>query len=255
MNVRRMLLGVVGAAGVLLILLALLLWFVYASIDSVVQTALETHGSRLTGTSVRLDDVDISPQSGEGTLRGLRIENPAGFSRGDAIRFGEVRLRIDVSTLVKDTLVIEEVRIDAPHVNYEVKPPGRSNIDVIRESLERHGGKGAQAGKAKTPAQTPAPPAARRLVVRKFSFENGSVAADARALGGKQFEAKLPALRLSNLGGSAGAPADEVGKTVLVAFTRAVAKSMASRGLGKLLEGNLGGAGEAAQGLLDRLAE
>ena len=252
MNVRRILLGVVGAVGVLLILFALLLWFVYASLDSVVQTALETHGSRLTGTRVRVDDVDISPQKGEGTLRGLRIENPAGFSRGDAIRFGEVRLRIDVTTLVKDPLVIEEVRIDAPHVSYELKPPGRSNIDVIRESLERHAPKQAEAG---SPETAPRPQAVRRLAVRSFTFENGSVAGDARALGGKRFEAELPALRLSDLGGSEGAPGDEVGKTVLVAFTRGVAKSMASRGLGKLLDEKLGGAGEAAKGLLDRLAE
>ena len=104
MNVRRILVGLTGAAGVLLILLALFLWFVYASLDSIVQTALETHGSRLTGTRVVVEDVDISPQSGEGTLRGLRIENPVGFSGSDAIRFGEVTLRIDVSTLVQDPL-------------------------------------------------------------------------------------------------------------------------------------------------------
>jgi len=261
MKVRRILVGLLGAAGVLLILLALLLWFVYASLDSIVQTALETHGSRLTGTRVVVDDVDISPQSGEGTLRGLRIENPSGFSRGDAIRFAEVRLRIDVSTLMKDPLVIDEVRIEAPYANYEVKPPGKSNIDVIRENLERALPKGAKgveeappAGETSPPAQAPEAPV-RRLVIRKFSFENGSVSADARALGGKQFETTLPPLRLSNLGGKQGAPADEVGQTVLVAFTRGVARSVAAKGLGKLLEEKLGGAGEAAKGLLDRLAE
>jgi uncharacterized protein involved in outer membrane biogenesis len=255
MNVRRILVGLLGAAGVLLIVLALLLWFVHASLDSIVQTALETHGSRLTGTRVVVEDVDISPQSGEGTLRGLRIENPSGFSRGDAIRFGEVRLRIDASTLMKDPLVIDEVRIEAPYANYEVKPPGKANIDVIRENLERAIPKGAKqappAGEA-----APAPEAsAHRLVIRKFSFENGSVSADARALGGKQFDTTLPPLRLSNLGGEQGTPADEVGQTVLVAFTRGVARSVAAKGLGKLLEEKLGGTGEAAKGLLDRLAE
>jgi hypothetical protein len=252
--VRRILVWLAGAVGVLLILLALLLWFVHASLDSLVQTALETHGARLTGTRVVVEDVDISPQSGEGTLRGVRIENPAGFSRADAIRFDEVTLRIDVSTLVQDPLVIDEVRIDAPHANYEVKPPGKANIDVIRENLERALPKGAKALPAGETAPPPEAPV-RRLVIRKFSFENGSVAADARALGGKQFDATLPPVRLSNVGGEQGKPGDEVAQTVLVAFTRAVARSVASQELGKLLEKKLGSAGEAAKGLLDRLAE
>ncbi len=236
----------------LLILLALLLWLVNVSLDSLVQTALETHGARLTGSRVVVEDVDISPQSGKGTLRGVRIVNPAGYSRADAIRFGEVSLRIDVSTLVQDPLVIEEIRIDAPHANYEVKPPGKSNIDVIRENIERALPKGTTPGAETAPA--PGAPV-RRLVIRKLSFENGSVAGDARALGGKQFEATLPPVRLSNVGGGQGKPGDEVGQTVLVAFTRAVARSVASQELGKLLEKELGGAGEAAKRLLDGLAE
>ena len=247
---RRILVWLTGAVGVLLVLLALLLWLVHASLDSMVQAALETHGSRLAGARVVVDDVDISPQSGEGRLRGLRIENPPGFSRADAIRFGEVTLRIDVSTLLQDPLVIDEVRIDAPYANLELKPPGKSNIDVIRANLERAapGAKGAEAA--------PAPPSpVRRILIRKLSFEDGSVAADARAVGGKQYDATLPAVRLSDVGGPQGAPGDEVGQTVLVAFTRAVARSAARQGLGKLLEDELGGAGEAAKGLLDRLAE
>jgi hypothetical protein len=254
-NVRRILLWLTGAVGVLMILLALLLWLVYASLDSMVQSALETHGSRLAGARVVVDDVDISPQSGEGTLRGLRIENPPGFSRADAIRFGEVTLRIDVSTLVQDPLVIDEIRIDAPYANVEVKPPGKSNIDAIRENLERAAPKGAK-GAPPGGEAAPAPPGAvRRIVIRKFSFEDGSVAADARAVGGKQYDADLPALRLSNVGGPQGAPGDEVGQTVLVAFTRAVARAAARQGLGKLLQDQLGEAGDAAKGLLDRLAE
>jgi hypothetical protein len=259
MNVRRILVGLLGLAGVLLMLFAVFLWFVYASLDSLVEDALEAHGSRLTGTTVQVEDVDISPQSGQGIVRGLRIENPPGFSRSDAIRFGEVELRIDVSTLMSDPLVIEVVRIEAPHVSYEVKPPGKSNLDVIRANLERGTGGSAGAAKPKTgPGAAPgadAPPV-RRLLIREFRFEDGSVVADARALGGKRFEAEIPPLRLSNLGGEQGAPGDEVGKTVLVAFTRGVAKTVASRGLGKVLEEKLGGsAGEAARGLLDRLAD
>lgn len=260
MNARRILVGLLGLAGVLMILLALFLYFVYASLDSVVESALETHGSRLVGARVQVEDVDISPQSGQGIVRGLRIENPPGFSRGDAIRFGEVELRIDPSTLMSDPLVIEVVRIEAPHVSYEVKPPGKSNIDVIRASLGRQAGSGAGAAKpAETGQGAPAPadaPPVRRLVIREFRFEEGSVVADARALGGERSEAEIPPLRLSDLGGEKGAPGDEVGKTVLVAFTRGVAKTVASKGLGKLLEQKLGGgAGEAAKGLLDGRAE
>lgn len=252
----RILLGVLGAVGALLILFALLLWFVRASLDSLVQSAIETHGSQLAGARVRVDDVDLSLGSGEGTLRGLRIENPEGFSRKDAIRFDEIRLRIDVRTLREGPVVIEEIRIDAPYVNYEVKPPGKSNIDVIRANLDRH--RPAAAETAEAEGEEPAPQIAvpgPRFVVREFVFENGQVEADARALGGKQFDAELLPLRLENVGGKAGAPADEIGKTLLVAFTRSVGKSLASESLGKLLEEKLGSAGGVAQDALKKLTE
>ena len=47
---RRILVWLAGVVGVLLILLALFLWFVHASLDSLVQTALEIGHDLITDT-------------------------------------------------------------------------------------------------------------------------------------------------------------------------------------------------------------
>ena len=89
-----------GAAVVIVLLGAL--WLLYSSLDFVVKEAIEKYGSQATGTSVRVASVSISLTSGRGTLRGVRIANPPGFSSGDAFAFGEVTLEIDVGTVTDD---------------------------------------------------------------------------------------------------------------------------------------------------------
>ncbi len=78
--------GVVGVGAYVLL----------SSLDSVVKTAVEQIGSDATGTKVTLNEVEISPTSGYGALRGFRMTNPQGFAEGDAFKFDEISLTIDV---------------------------------------------------------------------------------------------------------------------------------------------------------------
>ena len=83
-----------------------------------------------------------SATSGEGVLRGLKMGNPKGFKSDSAFRLGEVRVRIDIDSLGRDTVVIKEVVITAPEITYELWPNG-SNIDAIRRNVESTMGAGA----------------------------------------------------------------------------------------------------------------
>jgi len=52
-----------------------------SSIDSVVKAAVEEIGSDATGTKVSLNEVEISPISGFGALRGFRMTIPKALPR------------------------------------------------------------------------------------------------------------------------------------------------------------------------------
>jgi hypothetical protein len=70
-------------------------------------------------------------------------------------------------------------------------------------------------------------------------------------MGGNVQRLELPPLEMTRLGGSAGAPADEIGKAVMGRYTSEVGKIVAQYGAERLIDENLGGQeGEAAKKLL-----
>jgi hypothetical protein len=236
-------LGVVGA-----------LVFLASSLDAIVKQVIERTGSELTGTSVRLDSAQIDLGSGRGTLRGLRVANPDGFSSADVFSLGEITLEIDLGTLTQDPVVIRSVRIDAPEARVEVDAKGRTNVDVIRRHLKESestgSGGGGGGGGSSEATDTP------RLRIQSFTFENGQLAADTSALGGEEKTQALPTLRLRDVGGATGAAPAAIGEDILDAFLGQIAKAAASGQLERLIDDKVGGeAGEAAKGVLRKLLD
>jgi len=114
-------------------------------LDSIVKTGIEAEGSDVLGTSVSVSSVSISPLSGSGTIRGLTIENPEGFTEDNIIQLGEVTVSLNLSSLLGDIIEIYEVSVIEPVITYETKittdnirallvnlpsTPGAANEDV-----------------------------------------------------------------------------------------------------------------------------
>ena len=72
---KKLLIGVV----VLLVLVAGAVVFVMSNLDSIIQEAVETAGTKVTQVDVKLNKVDIDIASGKGALGGLTVANPSGF--------------------------------------------------------------------------------------------------------------------------------------------------------------------------------
>jgi uncharacterized protein involved in outer membrane biogenesis len=238
----------IGAGVVVAVVIAAAVYFLLNSLDAIVERAIERYGSEITGTAVRVASVDISLSSGRGTVRGLTVGNPKGFSSDSTFSLEEITLQIDVGTVTSSPIVIDEITIRAPAVLFEVNQAGAANVDEIRKNAERYR---PAAGEEAEPV---------RLLIRKFLFERGEIAADTTALGGKEMEAKLPPLTLSNVGGRQGATPGEIGKIMVKAMTRQVATAVASQQVGSYLEKKIdeeigGKVGEAAKDLLRSLAK
>ena len=176
----------------LLIVVAVAVVYVYASLDNIIKTAVEQIGAELTQTTVVLDKVEISPTTGSGALRGFRVTNPDGFSEDDAFRFSEVTVTIDVSSIRSDPVIIREMVIDGPRIVYEFGG-GTSNLATLQNSIAR-----------KTPETDESPDravAARepRIVIENLYLRNGSVGVSAPALAQKM-EVPLPDVHLTGIG-------------------------------------------------------
>lgn len=243
---------VLTLVALLVVAVAAGLYYVTQNLDSIVASAIETYGSELTGTSVRVASVEIAIMEGRGTVRGLRVGNPPGFSSGDAFSLGEITLAIDPSSVTEEPYGVTTVRILAPEVNAELDARARTNIDVIKKNVDAYTGSGGgEAAPDDGGAAGPAP----KITIGELRFEDGKLAADTTAVGGKPVEVKLPGLRLTKLGGTSGQPADVIGKQVLEAYTKVVAKTVTREVAGKqanqLIDEHVGGReGEALKSVL-----
>ena len=57
--------------------------FLWSSLDKIIEGAIEKYGSEVTQTPVKVSGVKIGLASGEGSISGLSIGNPKGFTDPD----------------------------------------------------------------------------------------------------------------------------------------------------------------------------
>jgi hypothetical protein len=235
----------------LLAVVAAVVWLAH-SLDGIVKSAIEDVGSELLDTRVAVGSVSIDLREGRGTLRGLRIRNPEGFSSEDAISVGEVVLEIDLSSLTGSPIVLNEVSVHSPQVLAEANARGL-NLDVLRRNVERSSP--AEASDQATSGEGEPP----RIAIRRFEVQGGEARSDTTALGGKREEIDVPGLSLRDVGGRRGAPPGELGKQILDAWLSRIARAAAAhqarraagKALGDALGDDAGKVGDALKGLLD----
>ena len=236
-----------GGAVAVLALVAVLVWTL-RSLDARVARVIDSVGSELTGTAVRVGRVDLDLAEGRGTVRNLRVGNPAGFSSRPALAFREITLDLDLRNLGGTPTVLSEVRLLAPEAYLEVDEAGRTNVGALLARL-------SEGSEPADPLETG--DAATRLRVERFRFEDGRIEGDATALGGEEHSLALPALRVAELGGTDGLPPAELGRRLLLRYLGHVAGVAARDATFRYLEEQaeeLGErVGEAAKGFLSVL--
>lgn len=186
-------------------------YYVYANLDALVEAAIEQYGSEATQTAVRVDKVKINLAEGAGSISGLTIANPKGYAMPLAFSLGQVRAGIDLQSLQQQPYVINEITVLAPQVFVEINEQNKTNLNQIKNNLTA-GAPAATADK-KTSDQTSA--AEPRLIIRRITFADGDIKARVAALDNKEYDLKLPALELTNLGGKQGATAEQLAHEIM----------------------------------------
>lgn len=228
---------VVGAGG----------WFLFANLDHIVKVTIEKYASAATQTKVTLDGVTLQLTSGNGTLSGLSVGNPAGFSAAKAFYLGSIGVKLDTST-IKGTgpIVISSMDIEKPQVTYELLNSGTSNLQTIQKNTQAYAnsfqGKKTSARTSPAATSTADPDKAqpgRKLIIRDLVIRNGNVAISQELLKGQNLSTGLPEIHMTNIGqSSGGATAAEVAQQVF----SAIANSAAQASVTELAKQKLSGA-------------
>lgn len=193
-------------AGLGLVVLLIGGYFVLAyALDSVVKSGVNSFGPKLTQTKVELASASLSPFTGSGTLRGLAVDNPKGWTEGRAFYLGKVSIDLEPMSVFGDHIVINELIIDQPEFTYETKIIS-SNIKDLLKNIEDFTGDGG-----KEPTTKDGKPI--KFVVKKFRMTNAKATLGAA---GAAMPVPLPPISLDNLGvAEGGITADQLATALM----------------------------------------
>jgi hypothetical protein len=189
-------------------------WYLFSNLDSFVKSAIEKYGSEATQASVSVSSVKIALSTGEGSISGLKVGNPKGFSSATALGLESISVKIDTGTIRGNgPIVIKDIEVNQPHVTYE-QGAGGNNLQAIQKNAMAYAGTGhSDSGPA------------RKEIIDNLYVRDGQVTISAPALQGKQLTVPLPTIHLTNIGkNSGGATPAEIASQVMAAVSSEAAK-------------------------------
>ena len=118
-------------------------------LGSIVKSAVNSFGPKMTQTKVELASANISPLSGSGSLSGLFVGNPTGWSSDKAFYLGKTDIKLEPFSIFKDHIVINEIIVEQPEFVYETKIV-TSNIKELLANIEKFTGGAADTNEPTT---------------------------------------------------------------------------------------------------------
>jgi uncharacterized protein involved in outer membrane biogenesis len=238
---------ILGGVAIVIVVLVVVVGGVLNNLDGIVEEVIESVGSDVVGTEVAVTGVGISLTEGSATIDGLTLANPSGFDAANAFSLNGISVGIDIASITKNPIVINSITIDNPEVWFETNEKGESNLDQILAGISS----GDEAEQPTTESGDP-----MMLSIKSFSFTGGSLHANDK-VSGKQIDANLPAISLSNIGGNSGTTAGEVASEIVNKLVSESISAALSQGLQQAVEkeieeGIKGKMEEGLKGLFDR---
>jgi hypothetical protein len=234
---------------IVVVVIAVGTFLLLSNLNSIVAKIIEREGSKVTQTRVRVSGVEIALRNGRASIKGLGVANPEEFQGRDAFSLDDITVGIDIKSVRGNPIVIDEIRVQHPVVYADFTKTGSSNIDELRRRIQastaRSTGKSSESGRE-----------AKRIKIKQFTMEKGSIEIDASALGLEKRTVALPEMRLNDVGGAGGMPPDQIARIIMTAIAERTASEVAGSEVNRLIQGKLGGSlEEKAKGLLEKIGK
>lgn len=243
---KKWILRIVYLAVALLIIALVVVFF---NLNSIVKKGVETVGPKLTKVEVRLGAAKLSPLNGNGELSKLFVGNPEGYKTPAAIEVGNVKVAVKLRSVLSDTIVVDEVNVQAPVITFE-GGLGGNNLSQILKNLE-----GSPDDVKSTPEGKPASEGGKRFFVKDVVVNGGKINLSITGLdGGKTLTVPLPPIHLTNIGSenngvTAAQLCKEILKPIIASAMNSGLEAIKSGNLDELGKGATEKAGKAVEGL------
>ncbi|RLA57968.1 MAG: hypothetical protein DRR04_11990 [Gammaproteobacteria bacterium] len=213
--------------GGIVLVLAVLIWQVFANLDSIVAGVIEDVGSDVLKTEVSVSGVEIDLKASKAGIAGMTIANPGGYSSANLLEMEAIGVDIDLGSLDKDVLVINAIVIHNPKINFEGDADGGSNMQTLLDNINS----GSSDDSATTSTEE------TKMIINHFEFSGGLVNASSATKPGETTEIKLPPIKMSNIGkAEGGVTADVVANEITNELVGAIISAAARAGINKAVE-------------------
>ncbi len=181
-------------AGGLIIVIAIFFVVVLSNLGTVIKTAVNTYGPKITKTKVQLSDVDVSLLSAQVKLNGFYLGNPSAFTSAEAMTVKSIYIDMNEKSVLENPIVIEKIEIVAPEITYEKKGE-TDNFKSILNNIKRTAEMEKATGKSAAGDDTK-----NRIIIKDFVLRDGKIKLVTSIIGGEGISSPLPYMHITNIG-------------------------------------------------------
>jgi hypothetical protein len=211
-------LKIVGLSVVIVLVILVVAFYLFSGY--LLRVGIETAGTKALGVGVYVDDVDLSILGGTIEIDGLIVRNPPGYVHEDLLKLGRGKIQAKVGSLLADTLIIKELRLDGIDLVIEQKALSNNLRDVISSigSKEKE--------KKEAEDEEAAEPAGKKLQISELEISNIRVKVKLLPMSGKEdtVTLNLATIKMSNLGTDSELDTGILVSKIFVAIADGVAK-------------------------------
>ncbi len=242
---KKILIGILIVVALLIIIVVV---GVGLSLDRIAKAGIETVGSRLCGVEVKVDSVGLSILSGNGSIKGFQVGNPAGFKSPYAMKLDKASVALQPRSVMSDKIIINSIKLEGPEITFELNSLDlkASNLGKILANVEGEKSSGQVASSSPTAPAQPAQGAtqqtkeSRKLQVDDFLITGAKVHVSSQMFSGDVPALSIPDIHLQDMGkGPEGITPADLAQKVLEAI-KAEAGKAAAGSLTDIAKGNLG---------------
>ncbi|MCF6807916.1 hypothetical protein L3V79_06105 [Thiotrichales bacterium 19S9-12] len=221
----------------IIIIAFIVLWL---SINYVTAYLIEEVGSSTLGTEVTVSGVNISALKGEASISELKVANVEGYQFPNIVTLNNISAKIDTSTIKSDTVVVDYIIIDKPHLYYEINAKNKSNLNVLQDNVEKNTNSTETSKKedekvadtSSDVTKTKEEKEATKVVIKELIIRDTEVDAKVAALGDKTIQVNISEIKMKNLGqATSGETTRQIINQVLKVVVTEVVKSVANKGV------------------------
>lgn len=225
----------------LLLIIVLAILGVWLFLEPLVKTSVNKFGSQIVGTNVSLDGFKFNPFAGEVELKGLKVANPEGYKTDNLLSLGRIFVKVNVKSLMSDTIVVEDVSVNEPKISYEMPDFTTSNVMQIQQNVAKNTAAPTEEKVTTEVAEETKPEEAsaqaKKVIIRKVLVEGGALSALTPVqTEGTALELNLPAIEISGIGEASNGA--DIKDTVVTIFNKILfnATSVVTKALGSVSE-------------------